>query len=77
MRWIVGNIPAHFDTSSQSFDNTYLVYLNDSGGNLIIADVAYSIAKNKGFCFNFQEGLQYYTDNVYDSPRLLLGLMNS
>lgn len=74
MKWIIGNIPAHFDTGTQEFANTYLVYLNDSGGNLIIDDISYPITKNRAF--KFQEGLPHYTDNVYNTPRLLIGPMD-
>jgi hypothetical protein len=74
MKWIIGNIPEHFDMGANNFDNTYLVYLNNSGGNLIIADVAYEITKNRGL--KFSEGLPHYTDNTYNEPRLLMGPMD-
>lgn len=75
MKWIVGNIPEHYDNGATEFNNTYLVYLNDSGsGNLIIADVAYAITKNRGL--KFSEGLPHYTDNTFNAPRLIMGPMD-
>jgi hypothetical protein len=74
MRWIKGDIAPHVDFGSSNFKNTYLLYLNDSPGELIVDSQSYPIESNTGFIFN--EGLQHetlYTENV---PRLLLGPMN-
>jgi hypothetical protein len=74
MRWIKGDTAPHVDTGSSEFKNTYLLYLNDSPGELIIDSQSYPIKTNTGFVFN--EGLSHetmYTENV---PRLLLGPMN-
>ena len=74
MRWIKGDIAPHVDIGSSNFKNTYLMYLNDSPGALIIDSQSYPIQSNTGFVFN--EGLSHktiYTENV---PRLLLGPMN-
>ena len=74
MRWIKGDIAPHVDVGSSKFQNTYLVYLNDSPGEFIIDSQSYPIQSNTGFVFN--EGLSHeskYTENV---DRLLLGPMN-
>jgi len=74
MRWIKGDIAPHVDVGSSKFENTYLVYLNDSPGEFIIDSQSYPIQTNTGFVFN--EGLSHeskYTENV---DRLLLGPMN-
>jgi hypothetical protein len=74
MRWIKGDTAPHIDVGSSNFQTTYLLYLNDSPGELIIDSHTYPIQTNTGFVFN--EGLSHeskYTENV---PRLLLGPMN-
>jgi len=74
MRWIKGDIAPHADIGSSNFQNTYLLYLNDSPGELIVDSQSYPIQSNTGVVFN--EGLLHktlYTENV---PRLLLGPMN-
>jgi len=74
MRWIKGDIAPHVDIGQSNFENTYLVYLNDSPGEFIIDSQSYPIRNNTGFIFN--EGLSHeskYTENI---PRLLLGPMN-
>lgn len=74
MRWIKGDTLPHFDVGSTSFENTYLIYLNNSPGELILDTVSYPIIKNTGFMFN--EGLLHETQNTGTIPRLLLGPMN-
>jgi len=74
MRWIKGDIAPHIDVGQSSFENTYLVYLNDSPGEFIVDSQSYPIRSNTGFIFN--ERLSHeskYTENI---PRLLLGPMN-
>jgi hypothetical protein len=74
MRWIKGDIAPHIDIGSSNFKNTYLLYINDSPGELIVDSQSYPIQSNTGVVFN--EGLSHetlYTENV---PRLLLGPMN-
>jgi len=74
MRWIKGDIAPHVDIGSSNFKNTYLLYINDSPGELIVDSQSYPIQSNTGVVFN--EGLSHetlYTENV---PRLLLGPMN-
>lgn len=74
MRWIKGDTSPHIDVGSTDFNNTYLLYLNDSPGELLIDSHTYPIQYNTGYVFN--EGLRHetkYTDNI---PRLLVGPMN-
>ena len=87
MRWIKGDtLPhvdvsismcdtlPHVDTGSSVFQNTYLLYLNDSPGQLIIDSTSYPIQSNTGYMFN--EGLSHETQNTNNVSRLLLGPMN-
>jgi hypothetical protein len=74
MRWIKGDTAPHMDVGSSHFQNTYLVYLNDSPGELIIGSQSYPIQANTGFVFN--EGLRHETQHTDNVPRLLLGPMN-
>ena len=74
MRWIKGDIGPHLDVGQSSFQNTYLLYLNDSPGKLIVDSQSYPIQVNSGLVFN--EGLRHETQGTEDIPRLLLGPMN-
>jgi hypothetical protein len=74
MRWIKGDTTPHIDIGSSRFKNTYLLYLNDSPGELIVDSQSYPIQHNTGFVFN--EGLSHKTLNTGNVPRLLLGPMN-
>ena len=74
MRWIKGDTEAHIDRGAQNFENTYLVYLQDSEGEFILGTDSYLIAANTGFIF--KEGTVHKTQNTGIEPRLLLGPMN-
>lgn len=74
MRWIKGDTAPHVDTGLSKFNNTYLIYLNDSPGEFIINSEAYPITANTGFVFN--EGISHETQYTENIPRLLLGPMN-
>jgi len=74
MRWIKGDTSPHIDTGASAFENTYLVYLNDSEGEFVIGDESHMITQNTGFMF--QEGISHRTLNTGSEPRLLLGPMN-
>lgn len=74
MRWIKGDTNPHVDVGSTKFENTYLVYINDSQGGFIIDNTTYPISANTGFKFN--EGVSHLTVNTGEIPRLLLGPMN-
>lgn len=74
MRWIKGDTRPHVDVARTTFQNTYLLYLNDSPGELIVDSQAYPIQANTGVVFN--EGLSHETQGTENIPRLLLGPMN-
>ncbi len=74
MRWIKGDTTPHVDIGVSQFENTYLVYLNDSPGELIVDSQSYPIEANTGFVFN--EGLSHETKHTEHVPRLLLGPMS-
>jgi hypothetical protein len=74
MRWIKGDTAPHVDVGRSTFQNTYLLYLNDSPGEFIVDSQSYAIKANTGFIFN--EGLSHETQHTENVPRLLLGPMN-
>jgi len=74
MRWIKGDTRPHVDIGASNFQNTYLLYLNDSPGELIVDSESYPIQANTGVIFS--EGLSHETNNTEGVPRLLLGPMN-
>lgn len=74
MRWIKGDTAPHVDVGASDFQNTYLLYLNDSPGNFVVDSQSYPIQANTGFVFN--EGLSHETQYTENVPRLLLGPMN-
>jgi len=74
MRWIKGDTHPHIDKSIRSFDKTYLVYLTDNQGKLIINGNSYPISK--GSAYVFSEGLTHETTGTGNVPRLLLGPMS-
>lgn len=74
MRWIKGDTKPHIDRGTNSFDKTYLAYLTDSQGRLLIDGETYPISK--GSAYIFSEGLPHETIGTGFDPRLLLGPMN-
>ncbi len=74
MRWIKGDTLPHIDRGTSSFENTYLMYLTDSTGELIVDNESYPISQNNAYIFN--EGLDHKTINTGLEPRLLLGPMS-
>jgi hypothetical protein len=74
MSWIKGDTPPHIDRGGNHFNNTYLLYLTDSIGNLIIDGQSYPIAAGDAHIFN--EGLAHSTINTGDSERLMIGPMS-
>jgi hypothetical protein len=74
MRWIKGDTPEHVDKGTNDFDNTYLMYLTDSAGNLIIDGQSYPIHAGDAHIFN--EGLSHSTINTGDTERLMIGPMS-
>jgi hypothetical protein len=73
LRWIKGDTAPHIDLGDK-FLKTYLLYLNDSQGELVLGEEHYQIAKNTAFVFN--EGLNHYTLNTGSEPRLMIGPMS-
>jgi hypothetical protein len=74
MRWIRGDTWAHIDRGTNPFTQTYLMYLNDSDGQLSIDGTSFPITQNTAFVFN--EGVQHETINTGSTPRLLFGPMS-
>lgn len=74
MRWIKGDTAPHVDVGASQFQHTYLLYLNDSPGEIVIDSQRYPIQANSGFVFN--EGISHETLHTENVPRLLLGPMN-
>jgi len=74
MRWIKGDTAPHADVGASAFENTYLMYLNDSPGELIVDSTSYPIQANTGFVFH--EGVRHETQGTGSTARLLLGPMN-
>jgi hypothetical protein len=74
MRWIQGDTHPHIDVGRNKFENTYLIYLNDSPGEFLLGDVSHPITANTGYVFH--EGISHSTQNTGISPRLILGPMN-
>jgi uncharacterized cupin superfamily protein len=74
MRWIKGNTPAHKDKGKEEFSTTYLVYLTNSVGQLIVDGQTYAIAA--GDAHIFSEGLEHSTMNTENSERLMIGPMS-
>ena len=74
MRWIKGDTAPHVDVTSQAFEYTHLIYLNDSPGELVVGDESYSIQANTGFVFH--EGIPHETRHTGQTSRLLLGPMS-
>ena len=74
MRWIKGDTAPHVDVTSQAFEYTHLLYLNDSPGELVVGKESYPIRSNTAFVF--QEGISHETRHTGQTPRLLLGPMS-
>jgi len=74
MRWIKGDTAPHVDVGANTFERTYLVYMNDSAGEFILGDDSYPITANSAFIFN--EGISHKTCNTGSEPRLLIGPMS-
>jgi len=74
MRWINGDTAPHIDKGLSQFNSTYLIYLTDSIGSLIVDGITYPISA--GDAHIFSEGLEHSTINTGDSERLLIGPMS-
>lgn len=74
MRWMKGDTAPHVDVGVSTFENTYLMYLTDSAGELVVDGNSYPITK--GSAYVFPECLQHETIHTGAEPRLLLGPMS-
>jgi len=74
MRWIRGDTAPHIDVAGGVFDMTYLLYMNNNPGELVLERDSFPIRANTAFVF--QEGLRHETIHTGAEPRLLLGPMN-
>ena len=78
MRWVRGDTAAHTDTGFTSFTKTYLIYLMDSPGSLVIGEdndaVSYPITANTAFIIDY--GVTYKTENTETTLQLLVGPMS-
>jgi hypothetical protein len=74
MRWVRGDTPPHIDKGESHFNNTYLIYLTDSIGNLLIDGQPYPIVA--GDAHIFSEGLEHSTINTENTDRLMIGPMS-
>ena len=74
MTWLIGDSAPHVDRGEKSFEKTYLIYLTDSEGELIVEKDSYPI--KKGFGVSFNESLSHKTLNSGHNPRLIIGPMS-
>lgn len=74
MRWIKGDMPSHVDIGTTSFQNTYVIYLQDREGELLLDGVSHPIVANTGYVV--KEGIANETRNTGLEPRLIVGPMN-
>jgi len=74
MRWITGDTLPHIDKGEAHFNTTYLIYLTDSAGSLIVDGINYSIVA--GDAHIFSEGLEHSTINTGTNMRLIIGPMS-
>lgn len=74
MRWIKGDTLPHIDKGESYFENTYLIYLTDSSGSLIVDGTYYSILAGNAYVFS--EGLEHSTINTENNERLMIGPMS-
>ena len=74
MRWIKGDTAPHVDVTTQAFEYTHLLYLNDSPGEFVVGDESYPIRSNTAFVFH--EGISHETRHTEYTSRLLIGPMS-
>jgi len=74
MRWIRGDIAPHVDIGTTPFQNTHVVYLQDSKGELLLDGESHPIVANTGYVV--KEGMTNETRNTGSEPRLIIGPMN-
>lgn len=71
---VKGDTPSHKDSGSSDFSFTYLMYLTNSEGNLVIDGKSYPI--KKGSAYKFAHGLEHGTTGTGESVRLSIGPFN-
>lgn len=71
---IKGDIAPHKDAGPAPFESTYLLYLTDSPGQLIVEGAAYPIEKGAGYAF--ASGLEHGTTGTEGAVRISLGPFN-
>jgi hypothetical protein len=74
MRWVKGDTETHKDFSPSEFENTYLIYLTKSIGDLIIDNESYLMNAGSGYIFS--KGIEHSTVNTANTERLMLGPMS-
>lgn len=74
MRWITGDTLSHIDKGEAQFNKTYLMYLTDSVGSLIVDGINYPIVAGEAHIFS--EGLEHSTVNTGNNARLMIGPMS-
>jgi len=78
MRWVRGDTAAHTDTGFTPFTKSYLIYLMDSPGSLVIGEdnnvVSYPITANTAYIIDY--GVTYKIENTGVTLHLLVGPMS-
>ena len=78
MRWVRGDTAAHTDTGFTPFTKSYLIYLNDNSGSLVIGEdndaISYPITANTAYIIDY--GVTYKTENTGIALQLLVGPMS-
>ena len=74
MRWVKGDTESHKDFGHSEFENTYLIYLTESIGDLIIDNESYLMNAGSGYIFS--KGIEHSTVNTENTERLILGPMS-
>jgi hypothetical protein len=71
---VKGDSFVHKDEAPSPFTHTYLFYLTDSSGSLIVGDSSYPI--QKGTLYKFPYGMEHGTQGTGYSLRISIGPMN-
>jgi hypothetical protein len=71
---VKGDTPLHTDHGPSEFDYTYLMYLTDSQGSLVLEDTSFPITK--GSAFQFSEGISHGTVDTENTIRFSIGPFN-
>lgn len=71
MQWIKGDTATHIDKGQHVFVNTYVVYLTDSIGSLVMDGKNYPI--QAGNAVFFGEGVEHSTQGTENTARLMIG----